>query len=150
MSSFLIFKNQHKWGLRNNVKFKQKLTEDKIYSALMIYIKKLIKILRFSCFAQSRSLEGSIQTYREHLSIAGSIHSFQRDTDETLARIKVRFIKFKCHYVTQVAQNGLENFKSKFSSLLNSLFSKEVAIVWVYLSLDCRCIERAGGQILRR
>ena len=26
---------------------------------------------------------------REHLSIAGSIHAFQRDTDETLSRIKV-------------------------------------------------------------
>ena len=35
-----------------------------------------------------KNLQGSIQTYREHLSIAGNIHAFQRDTDETLARIR--------------------------------------------------------------
>ena len=39
-----------------------------------------------------RSLQGSIQTYREHLSIAGNIHAFQRDTDETLARIKEKLV----------------------------------------------------------
>ena len=39
-----------------------------------------------------KNLQGSIQTYREHLSIAGNIHAFQRDTDETLARIKEKLV----------------------------------------------------------
>ena len=33
------------------------------------------------------------KTYRERLNIAGTIHSFQRDTDETLARIKEKLGK---------------------------------------------------------
>ena len=33
-------------------------------------------------------LQELIQNYRRHLQIAGNVHKFQRDTDETLARIK--------------------------------------------------------------
>ena len=39
-----------------------------------------------------RALQGSIQTYRERLAVAGAVHSFQRDTDETLARIKAKLL----------------------------------------------------------
>ena len=46
-----------------------------------------------SCKFQSTITNNTVILIREHLSIAGSIHAFQRDTDETLARIKAGLTK---------------------------------------------------------
>ena len=37
-------------------------------------------------------LQESTQRYREQLKVAGNIHAFQRDIDETLARIKEKLM----------------------------------------------------------
>merc|ERR1711892_192516 len=39
-----------------------------------------------------KGLQQSIQEYREQLSVAGNMHAFQRDTDETQARIKEKML----------------------------------------------------------
>merc|ERR1719347_742959 len=39
-----------------------------------------------------RELQKNIKAYRERLLVAGAMHSFQRDTDETLSRIRERLI----------------------------------------------------------
>ena len=59
--------------------------------------KDIIEEKRSDIGAKYNTLQQSIQNYRKQLQIAGNVHKYQRDTDETLTRIKEKMVSIDSH-----------------------------------------------------
>ena len=55
----------------------------------------IIEAKRNDIGSKYNKLQQSIQNYRKQLQIAGNVHKFQRDTDETLTRIKEKMVSIE-------------------------------------------------------